>query len=222
MHRFSPTLLLVALALSALGCRSAYYGVLERFGTHKRDILVDRVDKARGAQQSAQEEIVETLAAFQDLVGTDGGSLGRFYERLRRQHVRAEERAIQVRQRIDAIESVARDLFTEWKQELDTIEDADLRARSAAMLTQTQAGYGEMLAKMRAAAARMDPVLVTFRDHVTFLKHSLNAQAVDALRETRARIESDVEELVGEMQAAILEAETFIRDMRLGGGAGEP
>lgn len=208
--------LLLLLALCAAGCRSTYYETLELFGTHKRDILVDRVSKARGAQEAASEQIVDTLAAFQELVGAEGGDLGRLYERLRRQHVRAEDRAAQLAQRIDAIESVARDLFNEWRAELLTIQDPSLRERSASMLSRTESSYSELLIKMRAAAARMQPVLVSFRDHVTFLKHSLNAQAVDALRETRARIESDVDELVGEMRAAIEEAEGFIREMRLG------
>lgn len=218
MHRTSRLLLALALVVPVLGCRSTYYETLELFGTHKRDILVDRVSKARGAQADAQEEIVDTLAAFQELIGSDGGSLGLLYERLRRQHVRAEDKAAQLHQRIDAIESVALDLFIEWRRELETIQNPDLRSRSAAMLETREAEYGSMLKKMRTAAERMEPVLVTFRDHVTFLKHSLNAKAVDDLRETRAGIEADVDELVREMQAAILEAETFIREMRLGEG----
>lgn len=218
MQRSLQLILPLILALCAPGCRTVYYETLELFGTHKRDVLVDRVSKARGAQEEAREQIVDTLAAFQELIGAEGGELGKLYERLRRQHVRAEDQAAQLRERIDAIEGVARDLFAEWRAELATIQDQGLQARSAAMLGRTEASYAELLLKMRVAADRMDPVLVTFRDHVTFLKHSLNAQAVDALRETRARIESDVDELVKEMQSAIQEAESFIREMRLGEG----
>lgn len=41
-------LLLVAGALLLSGCSSAYYGAMEKMGVPKRQILVDRVQAARG------------------------------------------------------------------------------------------------------------------------------------------------------------------------------
>ena len=46
---FSATLL--------FGCSQAYYGAMKKVGIHKRDILVDRVEKARDFQADAQEEL---------------------------------------------------------------------------------------------------------------------------------------------------------------------
>ena len=209
-------LLLLSLALLPAGCRTAYYETLELFGRQKRDVLVSRVESGRAAQERAADQVVDTLAAFQELVDADPGDLGKLYERLRRELVRSEDRAAELRQRIDSIETVAQDLFAEWEDELETMQSDDLRARSQRMLDSTRDDYGVLVTRMREAADRMDPVLVTFRDHVTFLKHSLNAQAVATLRETRATLESDVEALIADMQTAIAEADEFLRDMRQG------
>jgi len=66
---------------------------------------------------------------------------------------------------------------------------------------------------MRAAEARIDPVLAAFRDQVLFLKHNLNARAIDSLRSDLASVESDIATLVDEMNASIAEANAFIDAM---------
>ena len=59
----------------------------------------------------------------------------------------------------------------------------------------------------------MGPVLDSFRDHVLFLKHNLNAQAVASLQGELGGIESDVGRLIREMEASIAEAQSFIQQM---------
>ena len=44
----------VALLLALAGCSSAYYGAMEKFGIAKREILADRVEDTRKAQQQAK------------------------------------------------------------------------------------------------------------------------------------------------------------------------
>ena len=54
------------------------------------------------------------------------------------------------------------------------------------------------------------------QDNRLFLKHSLNAQALSALRSQAGVIEADVQALIRDMQAAIAEADAFIANMRGG------
>ena len=61
--------------------------------------------------------------------------------------------------------------------------------------------------------ARMEPVLTVFRDHVLFLKHNLNAQAVSSLKGELVSIESNVGRLVRDMESAIKDAQSFIEVM---------
>jgi hypothetical protein len=56
-------------------------------------------------------------------------------------------------------------------------------------------------------------VLVSLRDHVLFLKHNLNAQAIASLQGDLSEIEGDVGALIGDMQKAISEADAFIQQL---------
>lgn len=204
--------LCAALALSA--CASATYGVLEQFGVEKRDILVDRVDEARDAQEDASEEFQTALEAFRAMVDVDGGELERLYDRLDREYADSEAAAKRVRDRIRDVDRVATDLFREWRNELDQYSDESLRQISADRLAETETRYEELIVRMRAASASMDPVLAVFSDRVLFLKHNLNASAIASLDREKARIEGDVSELIAEMEASIAAADAFIADMR--------
>ncbi|MEO1087072.1 MAG: DUF2959 family protein, partial [Acidobacteriota bacterium] len=88
--RRSAAVLLLVFATSFLsGCdffkkkaREQYYSYLENVGYEKRDLLVKRVDRARDAQEDAQEEFEDALEQFQALVGHDGGELEAVYNKL--------------------------------------------------------------------------------------------------------------------------------------------
>ncbi|MFP6836641.1 MAG: DUF2959 family protein [Pseudomonadales bacterium] len=55
-------------------------------------------------------------------------------------------------------------------------------------------------------------------DHVLFLKHNLNAQAIASLKSELTSIASDVAGLIREMEASIARSQAFIRDMELASG----
>ena len=204
---------LVLLSLSLASCQSAYYATMDTLGVHKREILVDRVEAGREEQAEAQEQFQTTLEAFQGLTGFEGGELATQYETLNREYEDAADRAQDVNDRIESIESVATALFDEWTTEAESISNPNTRQQSLDMLDDTKARYGVLVAKMRVAADRMDPVLTAFRDQVLFLKHNLNARAIDSLESTALEIEDDVQALIAEMQAAIDEADSFIAEM---------
>ena len=64
-----------------------------------------------------------------------------------------------------------------------------------------------------------NPVLNAFRDQTLFLKHNLNAQAIAALNKTSLALKDEVNVLIRQMEASILEANAFIDKMRAGGGS---
>jgi hypothetical protein len=60
----------------------------------------------------------------------------------------------------------------------------------------------------------MTPVLGAFKDQVLFLKHNLNARAISSLQQNAEQIQSDVKNLVREMEASIAEANAFIAQIQ--------
>ncbi len=203
-----------ALALLLAGCSSAYYGAMEKIGFAKRDILADRVEKARTAQTEAKQQFADALQRFLAVTKVDGGDLQKKYDTLNRDFQRSESRAKEVRERITAVEDVAEALFREWKQELAQYSSAALRADSQRQLDATRRRYDSLVGLMRRSADRMDPVLTTFRDQVLYLKHNLNARALAQLDSTHRTLEADISRLIADMEASIREADTFLQTLK--------
>jgi hypothetical protein len=207
------TICLFTVAVSFAGCQSAYYKTMETFGKYKRDILVDRVENARDAQEAAKQQFQSALEKFTSVVKVPGSKLQEKYDQLKAELDRSETKAAAVSKRIADVESVAKDLFAEWQSELDKYTNKDLRRSSAQKLKQTEARYEQLIGAMKQAEKKIEPVLAAFRDQVLYLKHNLNAQAVASLQDELVSIESNVASLVKEMNASIAEANTFISSM---------
>ena len=208
------TLLLATALLGLVACQSAYYEAAEQVGYHKRDILVDRVEDSRDAQQEAEEQFQSALEQLSELTNFDGGDLEDMYEAMADEYESSVEAADEVRERIDAVEHVAESLFEEWEEEIQQYANARLKADSQAKLRETRRRYDQMIAALRKSEAKMDPVLTALNDNVLYLKHNLNAQAVAALKVEFGQIEKDIDLLIRDMRAAIASSNEFIESMQ--------
>lgn len=215
MNMVSKIGLALVLGLFVTACESTYYSAWESLGKEKRDLLVDRVEDAMGAQEEAKEEFKDALEQFSSVVSVEPSKLKSVYEDLSSSYEDAEEQAGEVSDHIDRVEDVSQDLFKEWKNELDEISNAKLRSSSSTQLRASQAKYAALIKAMRRAESRMAPVLTAFKDNVLFLKHNLNAQAITSLKSELTGIENNVGTLIREMEASIAESQDFIRDMEL-------
>lgn len=198
------------------GCQSAYYGAMEKVGIHKRDILVDRVDDARDAQSDAQEEFKSALQRLDELLQFDGGELEARYNALNDDYESSKAAAERVYDRIEAIDDVAQALFDEWQEELGMYSNDSMRRESERSLRETERRYSSLLQSMERAADTMEPVLEKLQDNVLYLKHNLNAKAVDAIRGEYRSLRTDVDVLIREMETAIQESNAFIEAMQEG------
>lgn len=210
---FLLTYAFVLFSLTGLGCQTAYYETMEKFGYHKRDLLVRDVEKARDAQQEAKEQFKSALERFTKTLDIQGGELQEKYEALNKEYERSEDKANSVRKRIASVEDVSEALFTEWNAELKEYSSSTLRRKSQEQLTQTRAQYAQLIKAMKRAEAKMDPVLAKFKDQVLFLKHNLNAQAIASLKGELVSVEGNINSLIKDLNASIQEADSFIAAM---------
>jgi hypothetical protein len=203
-------------ALCLFSCSQAQYAVYEKMGYAKREVLADRVENARDAQNDAKEQFASALDQFRSVVEIDGGELEEKYDILKSEYDRSEAKAKQVTNRIELVEDVAEALFNEWEQEITQYQSASLRRSSAGKLNDTKRQYDKLIRAMWKAEGKIDPVLAAFNDQVLFLKHNLNAQAVASLEGELTGIQSDVDALIREMNASIAEADSFIGTLASG------
>ncbi|MFN0244614.1 MAG: DUF2959 domain-containing protein [Planctomycetota bacterium] len=203
-----------ALSMGLSACRSSYYTAMEWFGEEKRDILSTRVADAREDQVEAKEQFESALERLGKIVALEDTDLKRAYERAQDDLEASDSKAEDVRERVEAVETVGRDLFSEWEDEIRQYSRDDLRDKSRATMRDTRAKYDDMLGAMKRASKSMDPVLAAFRDQVLFLKHNLNAQAVGSLKGAVTSLEKDVAALIGDMEKSIAEADRFIQGLQ--------
>lgn len=212
MRSLTLDALLVA-SLLLCGCSRVYYSTMDKLGYHKREMLVNRVQDARDAQEEAKEQFQSALEEFTAVAQFQGGDLEKLYNKLKDQLDHSESKAQAVSKRIEDVESVGEALFKEWESELDQYSSAELRRLSEDKLRQTRLRYARLVAAMRSAEMKIEPVLTAFRDQVLFLKHNLNARALASLQNELTSIETDVAGLIREMEASIAEANAFIDAM---------
>jgi len=195
------------------GCQSAYYSAMEKVGYHKRDIMVDRVEEARNAQQDAQQEFTSALEALSALTNFDGGELESVYKDINSKYESSESAAQDVRDNISAIEDVSDALFDEWQQELDLYTSKSLRRASEQKMKETKSSYNKMLRAMKMAEQKMAPVLNTLRDNTLYLKHNLNASAIGSLKGEFSNLERDIQYAIRQMNSAIAESDAFLKKL---------
>ena len=202
---------LFVLALSA--CDSVYYGAMEQIGFQKSDLMRSSVEDAMEAQADAKEEFQSAFERFSSVVTVERSELRDTYDMLNDAYEDAEGKAQRVTERIEDVEDVSEDLFAEWEQEIGEISSADLRRSSQRQLTSSRKSYTELMRAMRRAESRMAPVLTAFKDQVLFLKHNLNAQAIASLKSELGNIETDVAQLIREMESAIAKSQAYIEEL---------
>jgi hypothetical protein len=186
---------------------------VDQFWKEPRELLVDRVEDARDAQQETVEEFQTTMEKFKSVTNFDGGDLEKQFNTLNSAFERSEKAAINISNRVDKVEQASEALLKEWREELQQYHDESLRQRSQRQYDETSVQSEKLIVAMRRAEVKTKPVLDVFRDQVLFMKHNLNMQAITSLDSQTAEIETNVAGLIQEMEISIAEANQFIEAM---------
>src|SRR3954464_8041685 len=110
-------LVLLVSMVAVAGCASANYAFWNKLGYEKRDILVSRVESAKNDQEKAKEQFKTTMQRFQELTNFQGGELEAKYKKLSSEYDACASRAESVHKHVASVDSVAQDMFSEWKKE---------------------------------------------------------------------------------------------------------
>lgn len=214
INRLGNSLIALFICLLLMSCESVYYSAMEKVGTHKRDILIDRVEQASESQEEAKVEFENALQQLSQLINFDGQELQTQYE-LSKDHYEASQKAADnVSDRIDSIENVATALFDEWQDEIEQYSSQTLKRQSQVQLKQTQRRYRSVVQAMHSAEKKMYPVLSALKDNMLYLKHNLNAKAIGALKGEYKTIKRDINQLIEQMNQSIADSQEFINTLK--------
>lgn len=207
--------IVLLLSLSACGTvQKAQYSALEKVGIHKRDILVDRIEATTETQEDTKKQFQSAYEELASLVTVDDAGLEKKYKKMAKAVAKSEDKAEELEERIASVDEVANALFSEWKAELGEYQSASLRQASEKNLRITEQRYALLYQKMQASQKRVEPVLKVLQDNTLYLKHNLNARAINGLSNEVLLIEGKVAELIKQMEASINESNQFVKSMR--------
>jgi len=88
-----------------------------------------------------------------------------------------------------------------------------MRAESQRELKETRQRAEALIRSMEKAQQRIEPVLKPLRDRVLSLKHNLNPHAIGALDAELLTMRTNVDALIADLEAAIVEADQFVASM---------
>lgn len=186
----------------------------DTFYQEPRDVLVTRVEAARDVQIDTAEEFKTALEKFKEVTQFEGGDLEAKFNSLNSAFEQSEAAAKRISNRVDQVTSATNRLLEEWRDELQEYNDPAIKQRANVQFDETRLHAEKLIAVMRNAEQKTEPVLDAFRDQVLFVKHNLNMQAISSLSQENAVIEQNVANLIREMETSIAEAEAFINTMK--------
>lgn len=193
------------------GLKEAKYSAYEMIGQEKRDLFKKEVKNVKESQEDSQEAFNDALEQLKHFYAYDGGKLEKEYDKLKSTYDESLSESKALSKSIQDLDIVANDLFTEWKGEIKEITDSNLRKKSSEKLTQTQKKYADLYKALKNSEKKMPPLLTKINDQVLFLKHNLNAGAIEGLKIEGERIQNDISSLLKEMEKAKKEADEFIK-----------
>ncbi len=204
-----PPLLFLVVTLLA-GCATVYYATWEQLGKEKRDLLKDNVLAARLEQRETRQEFRDALTQLRSTYEVPSTRLQAVYEELKRHQKRLTRRYNDLEGRIAKLNTIATDLFSEWREEAESISNREFHRRSLEQLAEARARYRHMQTALAQTQNRCRPVLNQFNEYVLFLKHNLNAQALGALHGEAQEIIEGLGNLIEELNNSISETDAFI------------
>jgi chromosome segregation ATPase len=189
---------------------------MKSFGLEKRDLLQKNVTAVKTIQETVQNQFTSALDRYMAVVSVDGNSdLAKQYRKLEKQYNKCDDEVSKLENKVNDFEHLSHDLIKEWKKELKQYSDKEMRKASSKKMKETDARLDKLLASMNQSVAATKPVLKQLHDHVLFLKHNLNSQAIAGLQQESEQIKVDADKVIATMQASITESQNFIDEMGL-------
>ena len=201
--------------LNLMSCSTVYYNTWEFFGQEKRDILESKMENVESSQESASEQLQDSLEIIREKYNFKEGELEETYDDLSDDYDSFEKRSQDLKQRISSAEVVAEDLFDEWKEEAYTLDNRTYRKNSLNKRSQTMRSFNLALVSTKKVQKKMDAILKQYKDHVIYLKHNLNAKIVGKLEVEMKSIAKDVQSLIKEIKASKNRTSDFISTLKV-------
>ncbi len=200
--------LILASMVCLTGCVGGAY---KSSGQYKRDILIDRIEKARQCHERAKNQFEVVLINYSNVVDTAKGDLHDEYNKLSRQYNKTKAITKEISRRVVDVEKIGKSLFRDWEDELEGYENETIRRTSEEHLDTTRSNYLKVVHSLKDTQRRTENILKSLSDQMLFLSQNLNVGALKSFKEEITALKDDLKSLIKKMEKGIEEAEKFVK-----------
>ena len=193
-------------AVFMTGCGGAY----KASGQYKRDLLLNRIEKARKCHEQAKKQFEVVLTDYSNIIDANSGQISSEYNKLNKECKKAQKLAKEISRRIRQVEEIGKPLFRDWEDELEEYKDEAIRRTSEEQLDAARRRYLKLIHTIKSTETKVESVLASLNDQVLFLSHNLNKKALSKFKNEVSALKLEVNGLVKHMQNAISEADIFM------------
>jgi hypothetical protein len=212
MHLRFTTPLLFGLLATACSTTSRQEGAPVQV-----DAMVTWIEKVHVETERSRMALADSYERLQTLVGGDftAQSAVTAYARFVQAIDVAEQQAKRLAETIAPMQESAQPVFTQWQQDVATIQNERLRRLSEARMALARERYQAIATAATTAKDGFDGYVRSLRDQATFLAHDLNATALQELRTEVAQVKQSARVLDDAFAACLGAARAYVEQSAL-------
>jgi len=173
----------------------------------------DLVESVRAADEESVESRADfetALALYRRVTTPQAVELDELAEDFEEAVEDCRERFDELAARRARVDEEQAQLFQDWNEELGRFSLEVLRAKSAAMLQETQRSTHAVSTALERLQSRMEPVVKKLEDYALFFHHNLSPRAIATLQDTYKDFDAEFRALQGEFEQVHAEVATFL------------
>jgi len=165
-------------------------------------LVKEKIQSLRQDCAAGRRQITVTLEELGRL-STEGVDLRPQFEKFKAELVKMEEKAKGARNRADSMREKGGAFFSEWEQQVNTIQNEDIRNEAAGRLGKRKKSYDKILGAMQEAKTELVPFLSDLNDIRKLLESELSAGSVASAKNTIKKAKwhgEDVQESLSDVE----------------------
>ena len=173
--------------------------------------LVEAVEKVNSELDVSKQSMLAAVQALQKVTAPDfQGDAVTAHEELVTVIEASEDQADDLRKSIERMQAEAEPVFDQWTKDLEAYSNPEMRQRSQARLAASRERYDAVVAAVTPVLVEYEAINETLRDHLLFLSHDLNREAVATIQEDVKKVSKEASDLDGAFNAGRAAARAYV------------
>jgi len=198
--------------LVALGLPTALLHAQE--GIKQTEAVVKKGEDTVKSITEARQQLEKTLATYNSIIDGKATDSKATYKDLQTAVKDCESKSADVKDKKDQMDAEADKLYASWTANLATINSAELKQKSEALLTQTKDRMGKITAAGQDARASYDSFVGQLKDQVSYLGNDLTPAGVASLKNNAVKLNTQAKTMFTKIDGTVATANTSLDALR--------